>query len=184
VRKVAVVTTASGSGGTAVGREIAARLELPFHELDALFWQPDWTEADPEAFRVRVAEVVGTDAWVVDGSYQSKLGQLVLGSADVVVWLDLPLRVWLPRLLWRTIARARSGAELWAGNRESLRSAFASRDSLILYTLRNYRGRLRRYPARFASYDVVRLRSQDEIDRFLSGLGSRASAARPPTRRA
>jgi shikimate kinase len=35
--KVAVVTSASGSGGTTVGRELAARLDVPFHELDALF---------------------------------------------------------------------------------------------------------------------------------------------------
>ena len=72
----------------------------------------------------RVAEIVATDAWVIDGSYQSWIGQLVLGNADVVVWLDFPLRVWLPRLLWRTVRRAGSGEELWAGNRESLRNAF------------------------------------------------------------
>ena len=99
MRKIAIVTSASGSGGTTVGREIAARLDLPFHELDALFWQPNWTEPDAAEFRERVAEVVATDAWVIDGSYQSWIGQLVLGNADVVVWLDFPMRVWLPRLL-------------------------------------------------------------------------------------
>jgi shikimate kinase len=42
VRKVvAIVTSASGAGGTTVGREVATPLDLPFHELDALFWQPD-----------------------------------------------------------------------------------------------------------------------------------------------
>ena len=170
MRKVAIVTSASGSGGTTVGRQIAARLDVPFHELDALFWQPDWTESDPDDFRVRVAEVVATDGWVIDGSYQGKLGDLVLGSADAVVWLDLPMRVWLPRLLRRTIARTRSGEALWAGNRESLRVSFASRDSLLLFTLRHYRRRRRRYPIRFAQYELVRLRSQHEIDRFLRSL--------------
>lgn len=167
MRKVAIVTSASGSGGTTVGRELARRLCVPFHELDALFWQPDWTEPDPDEFRERVTEIVETDSWVIDGSYQSWHGQLVLGRADVVVWLDLPMRVWLPRLLSRTIRRARSGEELWAGNRESLRKTFASRDSLILFTLRHYRARRERYPERFASYDLARLRSQDEVDAFL-----------------
>ena len=167
MRKVAIVTSASGSGGTTVGRQIAARLDVPFHELDALFWQPNWTEPDPEDFRSRVAEVVATDSWLIDGSYQSWIGQLALGSADVVVWLDLSMRVWLPRLLWRTVSRAWRGDELWAGNRESLRVSFASRDSLILFALRHYRGRRRRYPERFAAYEVVHLRSQPEIDRFL-----------------
>jgi adenylate kinase family enzyme len=170
VRKVAVVTSASGAGGTTVGRAIATRLDLPFHELDALFWQPDWTEPEREEFRERVAEIVATESWVIDGSYQSWIDQLVLGRADVVVWLDLPTRVWLPRLVRRTVSRARSGEELWDGNRESLRNAFASRDSLILFSLRHYRGRRRRYPERFADYDLVRLRSQADVDGFLRSL--------------
>ena len=42
MKKVAVVTSASGSGGTTLGRELAARLDVAFHELDALFWKPGW----------------------------------------------------------------------------------------------------------------------------------------------
>lgn len=167
MRKVAIVTSASGSGGTTVGRALAARLGVPFHELDALFWKPDWVESTAEELHAAVEPVVATDAWVIDGSYQSKIGQLVLGNADVVVWLDLPMRVWLPRLVARTFRRARSGEVLWDGNRESLGKAFLSCDSLILFTLRHFRARRRTYPKRFADYDVVRLRSQGEIDRFL-----------------
>ena len=170
MKRVAIVTSASGSGGTTVGREIATRLGVPFHELDALFWQPEWTEPDRDDFRQRVARIVATGSWVIDGSYQSWIGQLVLGSAEVVVWLDLPMRVWLPRLLRRTVSRARSGEELWAGNRESLWKTFASRHSLILFTLRHYRGRRNSYPERFAVYAVVRLRSQVEVDAFLRSL--------------
>ena len=136
-----------------------------------IFWQPNWTEPDADEFRARVAEIVATEAWVIDGSYQSWVGQLVLEQADVVVWLDLPMRVWLPRLLRRTIRRALSGEELWAGNRESLRKSFLSRDSLVLFALRTYRSRLRRYPERFASYDVVRLRSDLEVELFLRSVG-------------
>ena len=55
--------------------------------------------------RAPVEAVVATDAWVIDGSYQSKLGDFVFRHADVVVWLDQPMRVWLPRLVGRTFAR-------------------------------------------------------------------------------
>jgi Shikimate kinase len=181
VRRVAIVTSASGCGGTTVGRRLARRLGVPFHEFDALFWQPDWTEPDAEDFRARAAEIVASDSWVIDGSYQSWLGQLVLAEADIVVWLDLPLRVWLPRLLRRTVSRAIRGEELWAGNRESLRNSFASRDSLILFALRHHRRRRAAYPARFASYALVRLRTQAAIERFLSEAGRRATAAPRPT---
>ena len=171
MRKLAVVTSASGCGGTTVGRELAARLEVPFHELDALFWKPGWVESTAEELQAAVEAIVATDAWVIDGSYQSKIGQLALGNADVVVWLDLPMRTWLPRLVRRTIRRARTGEELWDGNHESLRTAFLSRDSLILFTLRHFRGRRKRYPERFAAYDVARQRSPHEIDSILRSAG-------------
>ena len=167
MRKVAVVTSASGSGGTTVGREIARRLGVPFHELDALFWKPGWVESTADELVAVVEPIVATEAWVIDGSYQSKIGQLALGAADVVVWLDLPLGVWLPRLVRRTLRRTRSGELLWGTNRESLRNALLSRNSLLLFTLRHFRARRRTYPLRFAAYDVVRLRSQAEVDRFL-----------------
>lgn len=170
MRKVAIVTSASGSGGTTVGREIARRLDIPFHEHDALFWKPGWVESTAKELHVAVEPIVATDAWVIDGSYQSKIGQLVLGSADVVVWLDVPMRVWLPRLVSRTLRRARTREELWSGNRESLRTAFLSRDSLLLFTLRHYRARRRTYPVRFATYRVARLRSDSEIEGFLRSL--------------
>ena len=179
MRRVAVVTSASGSGGTTFGRAIAERLCVPFHELDALFWQPRWTESETEAFRARVVAVVATEDWVIDGSYQSKLGDLVLRNADVVIWLDLPMRVWLPRLVRRTLSRAIRREELWAGNRESLRNTFLSRNSLILFTLRHYGRRRRLYPERFASFALVRLRSQREVEGFLRSVERETGAPQP-----
>ena len=68
--------------------------------------------------------IVRSDKWVVDGVYRNKLGDLVLEHADVVVWLDLPVRVWLSRLVWRTARRIATREELWNGNREELRYVF------------------------------------------------------------
>lgn len=170
MKKIAIVTSASGSGGTTVGRTLAARLGIPFHELGALFWKPGWVESSAEELRAAIEPIVATDAWVIDGSYQSKIGQLVLGSADLVVWLDLTDARLASAPRATHVRRARSGEVLWDGNRESLRKAFLSRDSLILFTLRHFRARRRGYPRRFAGYDLVRLRSQREIDSFLRSV--------------
>lgn len=170
MRRVAVITSASGNGGTTFARALAARLGVPFVELDALNHGPGWSEATAEELQARVRPIAASDAWVIDGSYRGKLGDVVFDRTDAVVWLDLPVRVWFPRLLRRTFGRIVRKEELWHGNRETLRGAFVGRDALIPWTLRHYRRRRRTYPERLARFNVVRLRSQHEIDRFLSGL--------------
>ena len=75
---------------------------------------------------------------MIDGTYERKLGDLVLVGADTVVWLDLPLRVWFPRLLARTLRRIRGREALWNDNTESLRGAFWGRDSLFGWALRKH----------------------------------------------
>jgi adenylate kinase family enzyme len=166
--KVAVIATASGNGKTTVGRELARRLDVPFVELDALVHGPGWAETPDEELVAQVAPVVATDGWVIDGTYWHKLGRLVVDAADVVVWLDLPVRVWLPRLLRRTWRRVRGREELWNGNRESFRTAFLGRDSLLAFAVRQHVRRRREWPAQLAQLPVVRLRTPAEVDRFLS----------------
>jgi adenylate kinase family enzyme len=165
--KVAIVSTASGNGKTTVGRALAAKLLLPFHELDALHHGPNWAEASPEELRAQVEPIVASDGWVIDGAYRAKIGDLVLENADLVVWLDLPLWVWLPRLLRRTATRIVTREELWNGNREELRTALHPRDSVVVYAVRGYRRRRRRYEREFARFPLLRLRTTEEVERFL-----------------
>jgi adenylate kinase family enzyme len=167
MKRVAVVGSASGNGKTTFGRELAERLGVPFVELDALNHGPNWTEATPEQLRAKVEPIVQEDAWVVDGGYRGKLGDLVLDHAELVVWLDLPMRVWLPRLLRRTVRRVVRREVLWNGNRETIRGVLFSRDSLLLYALRMHSRRRQRYPVELASFDVARLRTTAEVESFL-----------------
>lgn len=162
-----IVSSASGSGKTTVGRALADRLGVPFHELDALHHGPNWTEATPEELRAKVEPIVESDVWVIDGAYRGKLGDLVFERADIVVWLDLPLHVWLPRLLRRTARRVISREELWNGNREQLRDLVHPQNSVMFFALRQYRDRRRRYPSELARFPVARLRTTGEVDSFL-----------------
>jgi hypothetical protein len=168
--KIAVQGT-GGSGKTTVAKELARRHGVPRVELDALFHGPNWVETPPEEFRRRVAAATAGDGWVADGNYDSSLGDLVLGRADTVVWLDLPLRVSLSRVTRRTIGRIRTGEELWNGNRESWRGGFFGWNSMFVWAirshLRNRRARAIRL-ARYAGLEVVRLRSAREVESYLS----------------
>ena len=167
-RKIAVVG-GSGSGKTTVARRLAERHDLRYIELDALFWGPNWTGCPRDEFRTRVEDAISSDAWVADGNYMGQLGDLVLERAELVVWLDLPLRVTFPRLWRRTRQRMRDRTELWAGNRETWREVLFSRDSLFLWALRTNRQRRARYEESLARYDFVRLRSARETQDWLGG---------------
>ena len=171
MRKVAVTTSASGSGKTTVGRELARRLGVPFVELDALVHGPNWSETTDDELRRLLEPVLAGDGWVIDGGYRRKIGDLVLDQADVIVWIDLPIHVWLPRLARRTLRRLRGHEEIWNGNRETLRGAVWGRDALIPYALRAHYSRRQRYPVELARFPVVRLCTPAAVDGFLDGVG-------------
>ena len=44
------VVGSSGCGKSTLGQHLARALALPYIELDALFWQPNWTPAPDPAF--------------------------------------------------------------------------------------------------------------------------------------
>jgi adenylate kinase family enzyme len=165
------MASASGNGKTTLGRELARRLSVPFVEMDALVHGAGWVETPTEELRARVEPIVASDGWVIDGPYRGKLGDLVLDAADVVVWLDLPIRIWMPRLIRRTGRRIRGREELWNGNKETLASALWGRDSLVVFAVRSHFRRRRQYPEALAKWHVVRLRSPAEVERFLADTG-------------
>ena len=170
MRRVSVIGSSSGSGKTTFARAVAERLGVPFYELDALNHGPNWTEATAEELRASVEPLVAQDGWVIDGGYFPKLGSLVFDRADTIVWIDLPVRTWLPRLVRRTVRRIRTQEELWNGNRETVRGAFLGWNALVPWALRAHFSRRRRYPVRLASLPAVRLRTQGEVDRWLETL--------------
>jgi adenylate kinase family enzyme len=160
----------SGSGKTTFSRELAERLGVPYLELDAIHHGPNWTEATAVELQVRVREFMASapEGWVIDGNYEGKLGDLVVDTADRIVWLDLPLRVSLRRLLLRTVTRIRDDVELWNDNQESWRGAFWGRDSLFAWTLRSWFRHRREWPRKFADDPrLARLRSADEARGWL-----------------
>jgi adenylate kinase family enzyme len=169
-RRVAVVGV-SGNGKMTFARQLAAKLEVPYTELDALNHLPGWVEASDEDLRRDVLAVMDrSDGWVLDGSYQQKLGDLVLRRADTLVWLDQQLPLVLRRLVLRAVRDIVTKRDLFNGNRQTWRFAFWGRDSLVGYAIRQHFRRRRDWPAALAAHPdlkVVRLRSPREVERWL-----------------
>ena len=170
-----------GSGKTTVGRRLAQRLGVRFVEMDALAWRANWRLAPDEEIRALLDEATQADSWVVDGNY-SRFRNLLWMRADTVVWLDYSFGRTFTQLLRRTVQRSLTGEELWHGNRERLRTALFSRESILLWGIKTYRRRRRNYPRILSQpahghLTVVRLASRRRTRAWLQSLepGSRSA---------
>lgn len=164
----------AGSGKSTLAQGAAARLGLPYHELDAVFWGPNWTPLPREAFRAAVGEIVAHDAWAIGANY-SAVRDVIWSRAEAVVWLDLPLSLILWRLLRRTLKRIITRELLWGNNRETWRDAFFSRESLFPFAMRQHARFRRELPAAFEQLAAQgvrtwRLRSAREAEAWLAAL--------------
>jgi adenylate kinase family enzyme len=173
VRRVTVIG-GSCTGKTTLSRGLASLLGVPHVELDALHHDAGWQEAPAEVLQARVdaALEAAPGGWVVDGNYHGKIGTSVLERADTVVFLDLPRRVALRRVLWRTSSRIVSRKELWNGNRETLRNAL-SRDSIVWWVITQHGSYRTKWGPRIeplTHLQVVRLRSAAEVRAWLQSI--------------
>ncbi|GAA1160652.1 AAA family ATPase [Nocardioides aquiterrae] len=162
------VAGVSGSGKSTLARRLATLLDLPYTELDSLFHGPGWTPRP--TFRAEVEELVRGDRWVCEWQYD-EARPLVAARAELLVWVDLPFRVTLVRLVRRTVGRRVRREELWHGNREApLHTFFTDRDHVVRWAVRSRRSYHQRIPAVAAEHPrlvVVRLRSARDVDRWV-----------------
>ena len=173
VMKRIIVVGTSGSGKTTLANTLAEKLGLERIELDALFWEENWS-ADRARFEKDLRQACAGERWVMDGNYTSWL-HITWASADTIIWLKYDLSVFLPRLTSRTIKRIVTKEALWGGpNRETLQKAL-SRDSIILWALKTYRRQRRQFPRLFAEPDhahlrVIELESPEACAQFLQQI--------------
>ena len=90
----------AGTGKSTLARRLAALTGLPVVHLDQHYWRPGWDATPTELWRQRVAQLVEQPRWVMDGNYAGTL-DLRVRAADLVVFLDLPRRTALSRVVLR-----------------------------------------------------------------------------------
>lgn len=143
-RRIAV-RGVTGSGKSTLARALGEALALPVIELDSINWQrPDWQGLPREEFRAEVeaALAAAPDGWIVEGNYTA-VSDIYLAEADTLVWIHLPWRVSFFRVVKRTFGRVRRRELLWGVQRESLRTQFFSKDSLIWWGIHHHRAGVR-----------------------------------------
>ena len=169
--RINVVGTA-GSGKSTVGKRIAERLNVPYIQLDELFWKPNWAESTDEELFPKLEKALSADDWVLDGNY-SRTQPIKWKRVQMVVYLDLPFHIVFYRVIMRTIVRGIKKEELWAGNKEILWKQFFTRDSIILWTLKRFFTNRKRFAInskdpKYSHIKFVRLRSGKEVEDFVT----------------
>src|ERR1051325_7678155 len=103
MKRILVIGT-SGAGKSTLAGRISKSLELPFIASDHFYWAPGWKVVSSEKVRQHLREVVGQEAWVLDGNFDDER-EFVWRRADCIIWLDYSLlticsRVVSRNLLW------------------------------------------------------------------------------------
>lgn len=178
----------SCSGKSTLAARFAELIDCQYIELDALFWLPDWQESSTPDFRAKVTTAIDVaPRWAVSGNYFGhEIPEITWSRADTIIWLDLPLRTTLPRLVQRSWQRWQSHELLWGTNQERFWAQWKlwdPRDSLVAYTLRSHRRRRLRNASKLAEPEWAhlrkyRLRSPRAVASFL-GRAEREAAAAP-----
>jgi len=166
------IVGSSGSGKSTLSQKLADKLGHPPIEIDALFWGPNWTEPVDTEFVAKLEMALEPATWVLDGNYD-RTKAIKWPRATMVIWLDLPYWQVLWQVFTRTMKRSLTQETLWSGNQESLRKAFFSRDSILLWSISNLGNIRQRYERAMQSTDYphlhwIRLRSRRDIQRLLS----------------
>ncbi|KAJ7779161.1 AAA domain-containing protein [Mycena metata] len=170
----------SGVGKSTTGKELAELLGVPFISLDTFFWNPGWKMSTNEEMRSKVEAALADapNGWVVDGNYTRRIGTIVEESSTDVVWLDPPLALYLPRLIWRTFLRLFRLREPCSPDcPEQVSEVFFSKESIIWWCITQHRPARVRERARMAQIGFgVGSNIQGQKMRRLGGWGGELRA--------
>lgn len=172
--KINVIGT-SGSGKSTLGKRLADKLNVPYIEMDQVYWEADWHEPEDDVFFPRLEAALDCDEWVLDGNY-TRTTPIKWADVDTVIWVDYGFARTCWQAFKRAMQRAISQEELWpgTGNRETFRQLF-TRDSILLWTLKTYHKNRQKYlatmaDARYAHIQFVHLRCPKDVDAYVASI--------------
>jgi len=169
------VVGSTGSGKSTFSKKLAEKLGVPRIEMDAIFWEPNWTQPTEEVFYQKLEKAIEGPEWILDGNY-SRTQKIKWKSEVLIIWIDYSFSRTLYQSLTRAFRRLWMKNELWpgTGNRESLQRIF-SKDSIILWMLQHFWKVRKRYETlmtdpNYSHLRFIRLRSPRECQKFLDSL--------------
>ncbi len=173
-KRIVVIGTSS-SGKTTFACKLSKKLNVPHIELDAIHWKPGWVSTPTEEFRSLTQQAVSSEEWIVDGNY-SAVHDIVWKRATTLIWLNYSFHIVAFRAIKRTLRRVITREPMWAGNIETFRKSFLTRDSILLWVVKTHRKNRKKFPSRFIQPEynhlsIKILYSPKEAKDFLDAFG-------------
>src|ERR1044072_5602381 len=169
MRRVLVIGS-GGAGKSTVAAQLGEILGLEVNHLDKFYWRAGWVEPSRDEWFKTVTELVDRDSWVMDGNYSGTL-ELRLQKCDTIVFLDLPRVLCLWRIVKRFLFyRNRNRPDVAEGCPEKLDLEFVS--WVWNYPRRSRPKVIKLLQDHAAGKQIFRLRSRNEVKRFLSKIES------------
>lgn len=101
MKKILVIGS-GGAGKSTFAKRLGEMLKINVIHLDRLYWQPGWVEPPKAEWAANVEQLISRDEWIMDGNYSGTLEQR-LAACDTAVFLDLPSRICVWRVLKRLV---------------------------------------------------------------------------------
>lgn len=167
MKKILVIGP-GGAGKSTFATRLGQLLRLEVIHLDVLYWKAGWVEPAKAEWAAAIERLVDREAWVMDGNYSGTL-QTRLRACDALVFLDLPRRTCIWRVLRRAIRyRKATRPDMAQGCPEHLNLAF-------LVWIWNYRRRTRPKILNLLAIErgnraIIWLRSRAEVTQYLTQL--------------
>ncbi len=165
--KKVVVIGSGGSGKSTFARELGERTGIEVIHLDREYWQPNWEKSPANEWVAKVAEMLKRDSWIMDGNFGGTR-EMRMQAADTIIFLDLPRRVCLYRIMKRT-------AKYYGRSRPDMTEGCTERfDWDFIKWVWNYpnrsRSRLLGEFERFRDKKIIALKTKSEANMFLDNL--------------
>jgi len=166
--KRVLVIGPGGAGKSTFAKRLGEALNIEVKHLDVAYWRSGWSKPSEDEWVQTVNQLISGDTWILDGNFGGTL-ELRLRHCDTIIFLDMPRLLCVWRVVKRRLLyRNRSRPDMAAGCHEKL-------DLDFLLWVWNYSQRSRPRVVKLlreqaGGKEVVWLRSQREVERFLARL--------------
>lgn len=173
MKRIMIVGTA-GSGKTSLAKSLSQKLLLPHYELDSFYWLPNWQIRPHNEFKKLVQETIAKDKWIICGD-NTELRAITWAKTDTVIWLDYSFCRCFWQALKRSLINIIKHRPCCNGNYESFSRLLFSKNSILLWVIKGYRKKKKRYPLlikdpAYKYITFIHLRSPKETKKWLETL--------------